>query len=101
LVEFKGYFQDSNSIRSAILNAMLFKEGKTQEEKFANYRKKLYYYVGNDWRDGKDIIKDTAKRVVGPLMEFAMMRGYVDGFYGIGVIGRLINKIMDDLKNRR
>ena len=28
LVEFKGYFQDSNSIRSAILNAMLFKEGK-------------------------------------------------------------------------
>ena len=90
LIEFKGYFLDSNSIRSAILNAMFLKEGKIQETKFANYSKKLFYYVGNDWRDGEDIKKNTAKKVVAPLMEFAMMKGYVDGFYGIGVIGRLI-----------
>ncbi len=87
-IEFKGNFLDTNSIRSAILNGLLLKEG------LKNDMKVLFYYVGTYWDDIDKIAEQDEKgKVKVPLMKWAKAKGHVDDFIGIGKIQKLIDQI--------
>ncbi len=98
MIEFKGAFADSNSVRSAILNAVLVAECSEISQPFAGYTVH-YYYVGNFWGD-IDILMQQYKNsnVVKPLMQWAKEKGYFADVYGLKSIQGLIKDIESKLK---
>lgn len=98
MVEFKSSFGDSNSVRSAILNAMLVKECGKPIHPFKNYEVH-FYYVGNYWGDIEYYKKQYKKsNVTKPLMQWALKKRYIDGFYGLKKIQDLTNNIKNKLE---
>ncbi|MFH0886759.1 MAG: hypothetical protein V1843_01195 [bacterium] len=87
-VAFKGYFLDSNSVCSAILDALLLNQS------LASSQTVLFYYLGNHWMDLDELLNSQMRSpVVIPQMLWARNKGYVDDFVGLGKIQKVINDI--------
>ncbi len=95
LVEFKGYFRDTNSIRSAILNGLILKHARLKDAP-KKVKRKLYYYLGNGWESTDSLIRNKLP-VIAPLVQFALKKCYVRGFYTLRYLKEFVNDLNDAL----